>query len=244
MKNEVFRNIVNQTSCAIPETNMNPSRKFYTKNDLLIERDSSRLDNYYYEYAIGIKTGYTNPAADCLVAASKKDSLEFISVVLGSEQLPDGRSARYVDTKSLFEYGYDSYCYKTINTKDSTYQQIRVKNASSSTKNLNLKLGKDIVVLAKTEEANSLTVAPTATINENISAPIKEGDVLGTVTYTVDGISYTANLVAANNVDKSMFLSNLLKIIGVLFVVWLIVRARIYSMKKRRRNYRIKRKNG
>ena len=64
---------------------------------------------YYYPYAIGMKTGFTSQAKNCLIAASKKDNLELISIVLHAEQTEDGRSARYCDTISLLEYGYNNY---------------------------------------------------------------------------------------------------------------------------------------
>ena len=64
---------------------------------------------YYYPYAIGMKTGFTSEAKNCLITASKKGDLELISIVLHAEQTEDGKSARYYDTINLLEYGNNNY---------------------------------------------------------------------------------------------------------------------------------------
>lgn len=64
MKNDTFRNIVCKTSCSLPATDkyVSDDRVFTTTNDLLKINTSTEPDNYYYPYAIGIKTGFTTPA--------------------------------------------------------------------------------------------------------------------------------------------------------------------------------------
>lgn len=112
MKNETFRNLVNKMECSLPRTEFwqdeqveeNGERIFYNTNRLL---DPNH--RYYYPYAIGIKTGFTTPAKNCLVSASNKDGFETIAVILHGETTEDGLSARYLDTINLFEYGYNNY---------------------------------------------------------------------------------------------------------------------------------------
>ena len=99
MQNSVFRSIVSEQSCTINSTNKSDVRKYSNTNDLI--NPSSK---YYLKECVGIKTGYTAQAKNCLIAASKKDNLELITVVLGAEATPDGRSGRYVSTINLFEY--------------------------------------------------------------------------------------------------------------------------------------------
>lgn len=92
MKHDVFRDIVKKTSYKLAPTNVHPNddRTFYTTNELIKPNASKSSDNYYYPYAIGIKTGYTSKAKDCLVSAASKDGFEFISVILGA-----GKDARW-----------------------------------------------------------------------------------------------------------------------------------------------------
>ena len=76
-------------------------RIFTTTNELLVSNNNDRSDNYYYKYATGIKTGFTTPSGNCLMASSEKDNFSFISVVLKDGQTKEGLSARYIDTKNL-----------------------------------------------------------------------------------------------------------------------------------------------
>lgn len=112
MKNETFRKLANKMECSLPRTEYwqdeqieeHGERNFKNTNKLLIEGN-----RYYYPYAIGIKTGFTTPAKNCLISASNKDGFETIAVVLHAETTEDGLSARYLDTINLFEYGYSNY---------------------------------------------------------------------------------------------------------------------------------------
>lgn len=52
-----------------------------------------------YRGANGGKTGYTNAAGECLVAAAKRDGVQLIVVILNSEH-------RWSDATKLFDYGF------------------------------------------------------------------------------------------------------------------------------------------
>ncbi len=58
-----------------------------------------KSSKHYNEYAIGVKTGSTKKAGNCLVSAFEKDGLTYISVVCGVETI-DGR---YEETNKLFD---------------------------------------------------------------------------------------------------------------------------------------------
>ncbi len=105
MKNQKFREIITKMECSLPMTELwQEERVFKNTNSLMIS------DNrYYYPYCNGIKTGFTTPAKNCLVASSNKDGFEVISVVLHAESTEERLSARYLDTINLFEYGYNKY---------------------------------------------------------------------------------------------------------------------------------------
>ena len=121
MKNESFRKYANMMECKLPDTEFwgeeqiaeNGERHFYNTNKLLIPGDK-----YYYPYCIGIKTGFTTPAKNCLIAASEKDGFELISVILHAEQTEDKLSARYMDTINLFNYGFNNF------SKDEIYKEV------------------------------------------------------------------------------------------------------------------------
>lgn len=106
MQNETFRHMVSTLSYTLPATEQYPLADRVLKNtNSLMSQESP----YYYPYVIGGKTGFTTQAKNCLITMSNKDGLELISVVLHAESTEDGRSARYLDTISLLEYGNNHF---------------------------------------------------------------------------------------------------------------------------------------
>ncbi len=102
-----FMEIVKKTDYSLPPTvlHQKEDRTFHTSNLLL---DNKEVD-YYYEYATGLKTGFTSPAGDCIVASSKKDNLEFIVVCLHSNSFDNGLRKKFLDCKTLFDFAFDNY---------------------------------------------------------------------------------------------------------------------------------------
>ncbi len=124
MNFETFREIIATTTYTLPATEKHPKadRTFGISN-ALVRPDSS---NYYYEYATGIKTGFTNPAKDCLVASAKKDDVEFIIVVLGSDQLENGLRKKFIDCKTLFEFAFDNYTSHYLKLQQENKKEVKV----------------------------------------------------------------------------------------------------------------------
>lgn len=117
MKNEKLREIVKTTTYTLPATSVHPKEDRELKTSNLLLDSSSK--SYYYEYATGIKTGFTNPAGDCLVASAKKDGIEFIAVCLHSSTNSNGLRGKFLDCKILFNFAFDNYTtyYKDLQAK-------------------------------------------------------------------------------------------------------------------------------
>lgn len=179
MKNADFRKIVSTIKYTLPVTNKydKASRAFVNTNNLINNKNSQ-----YYEYATGIKTGYTDPAKNCIVASAKKDDLELICVIMGAENNTD--SNKFNDCISLFNFGFKNYTYKTLYSKDSVYKVVTPKNASSKTKNLNLLVENDIDVLIEKSNYDKSFEAEIS-FNDNFRAPITKGSVVGTISYDI-----------------------------------------------------------
>lgn len=171
MQNETFRTLVSTTSYTLPATNKHPEadRSFSNSNELL--NKNSR--NYYYSNAIGIKTGTTSQAGDCLVAQSSRDGLDFISVVLDSGTTSDGLSGRFMDTKELFDYAYDNFTLTKVTEENSLIDTIEIENATKETKNLDLLIDKEITIINK-KDLNVDQIIPEIKLNENLEAPINK----------------------------------------------------------------------
>ena len=239
LQNDTFKDIVKKTWYKLPATNKYPNddRLFTTTNELLIVNNNDRQDNYYYKYATGVKTGFTTPAGNCLIATANKDDLEFMTIILGATSNKEGFSNRYLETIKMFEYGFGNYSLKKLANAGDIIQTITVKHATRNTKKLDVVTEKDISALVKTEELNS-SYLPQVTLNDNIKAPIQKGDIVGKLSYTIDGITYEENLVANSDVKKSNDILHVFEIFLVLIIIYLVVR---YKKLNKRKNRKIKR---
>jgi serine-type D-Ala-D-Ala carboxypeptidase (penicillin-binding protein 5/6) len=74
MKNETFRNIVNKKSCKFSATDLYPEERYFKNTNSLLDPSN----RYYYEYAIGIKTGFTTQAKNFI---SKKLSSKKMYII-------------------------------------------------------------------------------------------------------------------------------------------------------------------
>lgn len=228
MKNSEFRHFVSQPNCHIAPTNKHEARTFSNTNDLI--NSSSR---YFYQYATGIKTGYTKEAGNCLISSSEKDGFRTIAVVLNAGLANENHGARYTDSTALFDYGYSNFAIKNIASKNDVITQTTIFNGTRDTKDLDILLSEDITALTKLSNENS-EITPTVTLNKNLSAPIAKGTVVGKVSYNIFGIEYTADLVAAHDVEKSEFLINAIRIglVGLLLIVLIVLVIKLKRKKK------------
>lgn len=238
MQFPTFRELVKKTSYTLPTTNKynKTDRAFVSTNDLIRENHSSAKDNYYYPYAIGIKTGYTTEAGSCIVAGASKDNMEVIVVVLGGGTTKDGLSQRYLDCKNLFNYAFENYTSKTLHAENSVLKQISISGATKDTKLLNVLVKDEITVLYKNSEANNLE--PEITFQEKLRAPISANSVIGKITYHIGDETYSSDLIAESSVVASGFLSLLIKILLILVIGFLIFK--LMKPPKRKPNYKKK----
>lgn len=82
---DTINQIATTTFYTLPATNKysKPDRYLTTTNNLLKPENQK----YYYEYANGLKTGYTTEAKDCIIATASKDNINLIAVVLGANSI-------------------------------------------------------------------------------------------------------------------------------------------------------------
>ncbi len=241
MQNETFREIVKTTSFTLPATDVYPndSRTFSNSNNLLIYDSRNRSDNYYYEYATGIKTGYTSQAGNCLVSSAVKNDIEYICVVLGALKT-NGNSWRYLDTINSFNYAFDNYSFRKLKYQNQLIETVEVENATKDTKNLDLLISEDLSVLVSNDNKDT-DVEPNIEINSDLKAPISKGNVIGKITYEVEGVRYTTDLLAGNDVLELKF--NFFNLIYILIGVIIVIAILLYiSKNKKKKNRRRKRR--
>lgn len=221
MKNSNFRLLAGLKSCIIPATNKYEERIFKTTNELLIYDNREVQSNYYYKYAIAGKTGYTTEAKNCLVSVANKDGFELICVVLSAGVYPNNLSAKFIDTKTILEYGYNNYAIKKIREKNAIATQVDVSNGSKETRNLDLLISDDITALVSQNETNT-DFESAITLQDNLFAPIAQGQVVGKITYNIDGVEYSSDLIASHNVEMSNSSKLIIQVILIIFILFLL----------------------
>ena len=196
MKNPVFAKIVNTRMKVMPGPPSSDEKRYVTNRNKFLNK---------YEYANGIKTGYTIKAGLCLVASAKKDDINLIGVVLDSEP-----GYRDQDMINLFEYGFSNY--KKIDVgiknpfpnliieKDGYYKEIEVNPIDS------------IYILLKSEEEKDLQIE--AEIYNKVNLPIKSGEEIGKINIGIgDNKIDEVNISSLKNVDIKYNQNDISKII-------------------------------
>ncbi len=148
-----------------------------------------------YDGATGLKTGSTSLALYNLSASATRNELSLISVVL---KAPSPK-IRFSESKLLLDYGFNTYSFKKLCQKDDVYKSISINKGTKES--LNLVYEKDLgTVLKKSSQSN---IVEEIKINENIEAPISKGDILGTISYSVENSPLgSVNLIADTDVSK------------------------------------------
>ena len=241
MENKTFRKIVSTYHYIMPKTNRTDNeRDFYNTNKLL-----NPNSDFYYKNAIGIKTGYTSQAKNCLVAAAEKDGVYLISVVLGGSVSNENGSEVYKDTTNLLNYGFSLYSPYTILEKNSTVEQLNLKYAKRKTK---LNVINETDVKASIQSTIDPVFDSAISYNSDLKVPIKRGQNVGIISYYLDDICIgSANLIAANDVEKTNIIIYYIGIISkfliyvILSVIILGVVLRIFNeIRKYIKRHRIK----
>ncbi len=238
MKFPTFKEISSKTRYTLPITNAysKEDRIFNTTNDLIKPNYSSSPTNYYYKYATGGKTGYTDPAGQCIVATATKDNISLIAVTLHGDFTEDNLSQRALDCKALFEYGFNNFSMVSIAQKGDVASNMKVPNATKDSSSLDLLYSDDIYAFVPNGFDTS-SVTPNIKLSSTF-APIAQDTVLGTISYDIDGSNYSCNLLASHEVYKNQFAKTAMEL--ALLLIFLILLSKVLKRKKRRKNYRKK----
>ncbi|MGN0162767.1 MAG: D-alanyl-D-alanine carboxypeptidase family protein [Candidatus Ornithomonoglobus sp.] len=149
----------------------------------------------FYSGANGLKTGSTSKALCCLSASAERDGMELIAVVLGAPT----SDKRFSSARSLLDYGFANYGIKVLISEGEEAAQADVINGTSDTVKAAAAENKSLLMSkAEAKEPERIIY-----LNDNITAPIAKGDVLGTVEFVCDTTTVgSVNLVAAEDVPK------------------------------------------
>ena len=211
MQNDTFRQIAKTYTYSLPASNLHRARVL-THSSRSFFNPSLEENSAYYEYANGIKTGYTSAAGYCFVGSAEKNGIELISVVFYTTA--DGR---WSDTKKLMDYGFSQFV-------SMTPQQLYMENPITvETSGFALDdPGYGRLELGVRAQAGSLGHYIVATKDEMASmarnlrqtvmieytrdfvTPITQGEVMGTMTYYPEngGSPVVYDLVASRSIER------------------------------------------
>ena len=106
---------------------------------------------------------------------------------------------RFAEAEKLLDYGFNNFVYKEFAKKDDIANTVAVNKGVDSTVDIVFSDNAGILI-KKGEDKN---IEQSISIDENISAPIQEGQKLGTATYSMNGeVLATVDLIASNSVNK------------------------------------------
>ncbi len=179
MKNDLFREIVSTKQKTISWEGSEWNRSLKNHNKLLT----------MYEYANGIKTGFTKKDGRCLVSSAEKDGLQLIGVTLSA---PDD----WNDHINLMNWCFDEYKPFVVCEKGKSAGRLNTEKTNVSS--VGAEYGANFVMAAKTGEEEK--------IQEKVSFsplyPIKKGDKIGRADIYYEGqIAGSIDLISTDNAD-------------------------------------------
>ena len=126
----------------------------------------------FYPGATGLKTGFTSNAGYCLSASAQRDGMELVAVVMGAKTTQD----RFNACKSLLDYGFANYA--LIQPSLEQLPTIAVKLGTNSVVEAEPS-GQSCLLIEKGQKSQ---VSTHIELEEQVTAPISQGQRLGTLT--------------------------------------------------------------
>ncbi len=203
LNNEIIKKISSKYGKTMPATNMSSERYLYNTNGLLND-----CSYYYYEGAIGLKTGTTNKAGSCLISSATKNGYTYIAIAMkGNTDYYDAgenRNTAFITCRYMLNWAFENMKVKVLADKSYNLGEVAV----------NYGRGLDYVALVPSENItavvhNDITIDDmTIEFPENfisqVEAPVKKGDVVGTAKIMYEGVCVAeVSLVAQQDVKKN-----------------------------------------
>ena len=145
--------------------------------------------------ANGLKTGSTSKAQCCISAAAKRNDMQLTAVVLGAPT----SDKRFEAARNLLDYGFANYSITTLCEEGEEIERVTVDKG----------VAEDVgaVTAARTtalfSRGEGKDITRETELEEELSAPIKKGEKIGTVRFVSDGKTVgECDLLADADVEK------------------------------------------
>ena len=200
LQNATFKEVCESTRHTV-KTSLSGQRVLSTTNFL-----QDNTTNYYYTYAKGVKTGYTDEAGRCLVSTASYNGYNYMCLVFGC---PPNAKNHFTESADLYRWAFNNFEFKTVANTENPVAEIGV-DLSLDTDFVSLYVDQGFVsVLPKDADDSTISIVAKPT-SEIVDAPIKKGQVLGTADIIyAEKIIGTVNLISNEDIQKSTLLTAL-----------------------------------
>ncbi len=174
-------------------------KEFFWNN---IKQGNRNLLLYRDKTVDGLKTGHTEEAGFCLVASAVREGARMITSVFGTAN----ESARAAETQKLLTYGFRFFETKTFYQRGAELAKAQVWKGA--TREVKAGLASDLSLTLPKGQMDKLQAS--MSLNPQLVAPIKQGDVIGSVQVKLgDEVVHSADLVALEAVEEGGFFRRL-----------------------------------
>lgn len=164
----------------------------------------------FYQGATGLKTGSTDGALYCLSATAERNGMELIAVILKSPT----STQRFESAKTLLNYGFAAYGLTDIRP-DVPFPPVPVVLGESE--NVVPRLDGNTTLLAEKAKLSDLSVS--VEVEPQLTAPVAEGQQIGTLTVTGGGeVLLTVPLTAGCAVARLSYWQIVLRCLRTAFL--------------------------
>lgn len=197
------------TILQFPENYKMYSEKYFTYNDI---RQPNRNKLLWRDKTVdGLKTGHTNEAGYCLAASAVRNGTRLITVVMGTSS----DEARATEAQKLLDYGFRYYETRKLYSRGQVLNNAHVWRGSQDT--VKVGFAEDVLVTIPRQQGGSIPA--TLELQEEITAPIAVGDVLGSIVVGSEGnFILERPVVALEAVEEGGFFKRLFDSIKLFFM--------------------------
>ncbi len=224
LQNETFKEVCESTRHTV-QTSKSTKRVLSTTNFL-----QDNTTNYYYQYAKGVKTGYTDEAGRCLVSTASYNGYSYICLLFGC---PANEKRHFTESAELYRWAFNNFEFKKVADTSNPIAEIQVE-LSLDTDYVSLYVENGFTsVLPKNADDSTISIIAKPT-SDTVDAPIKKGQVLGTADIIyAENVIGTVNLISNEDIQKSgiltvlravkiFFTSSYMKIVYIIVVIAII----------------------
>ena len=200
---DVFSTVV-----GTPSYDMGTNDRYTTPGTYIIQTTDKLITNssYHRDYTKGGKTGSLGEWQN-FAGWHSQDGESYISILLNVpyDADPEGMRPALVETATIMDWVFDTY---TIAPALDTTQPItEVRVAYSTQADTVMLYPADNMMTLLPREGGAVLTEQVFNVPDQLPAPIKQGDIVGTVTLTIEGETIgTADLIAGSDVSRNQLL--------------------------------------